>query len=1093
MPANTTGSWGPLLKWPLMGIHAVVTQDGKVLTFGTDDKGVQGATMYHDLWDPVTGVHTTINHHTHTPTDIFCSAAVIVPGTNKVLIAGGDARPLGGTNTGVNDTNMYDAATKHIMPAEEGKMNFERWYPSAISLSSGQVVLLGGSNRAGAGNATAEIYTPGEGWRALSGAVDGDLAASSSYPRSWVNSVGDVVYFATGSGNNGQYDVMALDPSGSGTLKKLGNLPFQAAWDSPAVMFEAGKVLISASNNDLWIMDITGATPVFTKTTSLSQERNWGNMTTLADGKVLINGGTRIGNAESGADKRAAIWDPATGAITYGEAEAQPRLYHSSSVLLNDGSVLSLGGGASGSSEKNYLDGQVYKPPYLFDASGNPAKRPVISDVPASVEPGQTFTIKIDDASQLSKLTFVKSGAATHAFNMEARMVNLTYKLLANNTVEVTVPANAHDVSAGSWMLFAWNKAGTPSIAPMVEVKPTLPLYDGIGELRSEFFLIDASVSSLDQIKFDGTPSHVEYNSEIREGTGGAFYTGGPSDRFAVKYTGELDASKAGSYTFFLNSDDGARLYIDGKLVVDNDGLHAATEKSATVTLTAGRHKVEVRYFEQGGDAVVDLDWSGPGFTREQMKFDGLEKNLIVNGAMELAGVNPNTNKIVNKLPGWTSSKGQFELWGDGFDGMNSTSGRTFLEVDAVNGDLSQSVKTAAGKVYSLGFDYAGRKGFVASSKMEVLWNGKVIATITPKDSVFENYKFSVTGTGGNDQLTFRSVAGDTDGAGGLLDSVVLKLDPTALNRITGTAAADLLAGTDGDDEILGLGGNDTFYGGKGNDVIDGGDGDYNQVDYDGKASDYTFTKNADGSITVKHPVYGTDTLKNIDGFWFYGEAKWYAPEDLLPKPPGKTINGTAGNDGLVGTNGDDVINGLAGNDTMYGGRGDDVMDGGTGDYNQVDYDGAAKDYTFTRNADGSFTVKHPTFGTDILKNIDGLWFMGEAKWYAPEDLLPPPPGKTINGTAGRDLIDGTDGDDIINGFAGDDSFFGGRGNDTFNGGEGYDQVDYNGKRADYTIKKNADGTLTLSHATWGTDTLKDIDGLYFYDEGKWYDPNTIA
>ncbi len=122
---STIGSWDQLQSWPLIGIHAVVTQDGKLLTFGTNPSGQQGA-MIHDLWDPVTGVHETIDHHTHTPTDIFCSAAIIIPGTDKILIAGGDARPLGHTNLGVSDVNLFDAVTHDVSPDSHGSMAFAR-------------------------------------------------------------------------------------------------------------------------------------------------------------------------------------------------------------------------------------------------------------------------------------------------------------------------------------------------------------------------------------------------------------------------------------------------------------------------------------------------------------------------------------------------------------------------------------------------------------------------------------------------------------------------------------------------------------------------------------------------------------------------------------------------------------------------------------------------------------------------------------------------------------------------------------------------------------------------------------------------------
>ena len=74
----------------------------------------------------------------------FCAAAVILPGTNKILIAGGDARPDGNPNNGVDDVNLYDDKTQMIRPADDGTMNVARWYPTVVNLPSGQVVVMGG-------------------------------------------------------------------------------------------------------------------------------------------------------------------------------------------------------------------------------------------------------------------------------------------------------------------------------------------------------------------------------------------------------------------------------------------------------------------------------------------------------------------------------------------------------------------------------------------------------------------------------------------------------------------------------------------------------------------------------------------------------------------------------------------------------------------------------------------------------------------------------------------------------------------------------------------------------------------------------------
>ena len=83
-------------------------------------------------------------------------------------------------------------------------------------------------------------------------------------------------------------------------------------------------------------------------------------------------------------------------------------------------------------------------------------------------------------------------------------------------------------------------------------------------------------------------------------------------DSFAVRYTGELAIEKKGKYRFWLKSDDGSRLLIDGKKIIDVDGIHPAQEKSAEIMLGEGSHEIEVQYFEAGGHNILNLQWKAP-------------------------------------------------------------------------------------------------------------------------------------------------------------------------------------------------------------------------------------------------------------------------------------------------------------------------------------------------------------------------------------------------------------------------------------------------------------------------------------------------
>ena len=85
----------------------------------------------------------------------------------------------------------------------------------------------------------------------------------------------------------------------------------------------------------------------------------------------------------------------------------------------------------------------------------------------------------------------------------------------------------------------------------------------------------------------------------------------GSADSFGVRYTGAVNIASAGSYTFWTGSDDGSGLWIDGVQVVSNDGDHSFVENSGTVSLSAGYHTIEIRFYENGGTETLTANYSG--------------------------------------------------------------------------------------------------------------------------------------------------------------------------------------------------------------------------------------------------------------------------------------------------------------------------------------------------------------------------------------------------------------------------------------------------------------------------------------------------
>ncbi|SIN94788.1 PA14 domain-containing protein [Singulisphaera sp. GP187] len=89
------------------------------------------------------------------------------------------------------------------------------------------------------------------------------------------------------------------------------------------------------------------------------------------------------------------------------------------------------------------------------------------------------------------------------------------------------------------------------------------------------------------------------------------------SDNFALLFEGFFNIDRDGDYTFYLKSDDGSRLLLDGKVAVENDGIHAPKERRGTIRMVKGTHPIAASFFNGGAGAEFDLDYSGPGIPRQ--------------------------------------------------------------------------------------------------------------------------------------------------------------------------------------------------------------------------------------------------------------------------------------------------------------------------------------------------------------------------------------------------------------------------------------------------------------------------------------------
>jgi len=144
------------------------------------------------------------------------------------------------------------------------------------------------------------------------------------------------------------------------------------------------------------------------------------------------------------------------------------------------------------------------------------------------------------------------------------------------------------------------------------------------------------------------------------------------TDNYGFRFATYLSIPTEGLYTFYLASDDGSRLSIDGQILIDNDGLHANRELSDTVNLTAGQHHVLVEYFERGGLDTLSVSWSA----------DNLAKQALENASLSSAPFayanpvdtdNADTDDNNNGDPDTTDQSAELEMTMEYYEGTWTT------------------------------------------------------------------------------------------------------------------------------------------------------------------------------------------------------------------------------------------------------------------------------------------------------------------------------------------------------------------------------------------------------------------------------------
>ena len=479
----------PPFSAEIVGIHGAVLHTGKVVLFGFSDSDAHVAVSR--VLDPGSGAvrPPPQSHH------LFCSGHSLL-GDGRLFVAGGHQDEINALHTFDPDQEAWTRI---------GEMANGRWYPTCTTLPGAKVFIISGTKNHGGPvgpgapvNNTLQRYDPASGIEPeeplpvpFSNHFPPDFATIDLYPFVYVLPSGKLLVHSRNTTR--LYDLAARSWEatqlrteypwsrtypGAGTSVLLPLLPTSDPPYRARVLVVGGggadpeQLTISTpANKTAEILDLGAAQPAWRFTAPMTAPRVMADAVLLPDGSVAVVGGSSTGRADLAVTPVLPIelFDPVSERWTTLCPMRVPRSYHATALLLPDARVLTMGkDGLFNTEPYNYPEHRVeiFSPPYLFRGP-----RPAIMAAPQQLPYDTTFDIDTTDTAEIGSVVLLRSGAATHSFNMDQRHVGLTINRRTPDRLTVTSPPNSNIAPPGFYMLFIVDTTGVPSVAQFVRLR----------------------------------------------------------------------------------------------------------------------------------------------------------------------------------------------------------------------------------------------------------------------------------------------------------------------------------------------------------------------------------------------------------------------------------------------------------------------------------------------------------------------------------------------------------------------------------------------------------------------------------------------